>query len=495
VTVKIRYKIKCVLSVVFLLGSAMCFIPSQAWGQISITLGWQASSDPTIAGYNVYYGTVSQQYTNEIPVGDANSVTINGLVPGVTYYFAATSYNSQNQQSAFTPEISYTVPQQVVSQPPILTGMLSTNAAMEGQNLIFAVGATGSGPLSYQWMFNNSPLPSATSSILVLTNVSTSQAGVYNVVVSDSTGSTNSPNVNLAVYPTSVPTVAPAHAAKGQYALNVSGVANYEYVVQASTNLVNWVSIATNVSPFTFVDSNASQFPRRFYRSSYTATSSSGSSSPAINGLVAWYPLAGDLNDYSGNGNNATGAGTIAFITGPMGNQNTALGFDGADTYASANNASSLIANSTGITISGWIAIQDTNASYGGFGMRTPGDGPGAFFINVLSNGQFQGRFRNASGTATTIGAPFATSVWTFVSLTYDGSTLTLYVNGVAAASAPASGTFGVGNLPFYIGGTGYMPPSNLPDFPMAGIRLYNAALSSSAIQQLYNQGMVSGIF
>lgn len=480
----------------FLLGCVMSFLPTPAWAQSSITLGWQASSDPTIAGYDIFYGTVSQQYTNEISVGNASSATISGLVPGVTYYFAATSYNSQNEQSAFTPEVSYTVPQQVISQPPIITGMLSTNVAMPGQNLIFAVGATGSGPLSYQWMFNNAPLPSATGSILVLTNISNSQAGVYDVVVSDSTGSTNSPNVNLAVYSSAVPAMTSAHAAKGQYALNVSGVANYQYVIQASTNLVNWVSIATNVSPFTFVDSNASQFSRRFYRSSYTLPASSGSSSSANNnGLVVWYPLAGDLNDYSGNGNNATGAGTIAFTTGPMANPNTALAFDGADTYASANNASSLITNSTGITIMGWMEIQDTSASYGGFGLRTPGDGPGAFFINVISDGTFQARFRNASGIATTIGAPFTIGVWTFVGLTYDGTTLTLYINGVAAASAPASGPFGVGNLPFYIGGTGYLPPDNLPDFPMAGIRMYNTSLSSPAMQQLYNQGIVSGIF
>ncbi|HTV40590.1 MAG TPA: hypothetical protein VMF08_08445 [Candidatus Sulfotelmatobacter sp.] len=36
-------------------------------------------------------------------------------------------------------------------------------------------------------------------------------------------------------------------------------------VVQASTNLVNWVAVFTNTPPFTFTDS-ISQFPHRFYR-------------------------------------------------------------------------------------------------------------------------------------------------------------------------------------------------------------------------------------
>ncbi|HZT23155.1 MAG TPA: protease pro-enzyme activation domain-containing protein [Verrucomicrobiae bacterium] len=37
-------------------------------------------------------------------------------------------------------------------------------------------------------------------------------------------------------------------------------------VIQASTNLVDWVTIYTNTPPFTFTDSNAVNFPIRFYR-------------------------------------------------------------------------------------------------------------------------------------------------------------------------------------------------------------------------------------
>jgi hypothetical protein len=49
--------------------------------------------------------------------------------------------------------------------------------------------------------------------------------------------------------------------------MTVSGVAGSNYVVQASSNLTDWVSVFTNTSPFTFVDSNANQFPQRFFRS------------------------------------------------------------------------------------------------------------------------------------------------------------------------------------------------------------------------------------
>ena len=60
-----------------------------------------------------------------------------------------------------------------------------------------------------------------------------------------------------------------APPASGQFALTVSGVSGYKYVVQVSTNLASWVSVLTNTAPFTFVDVNASQFSQRFYRAYY----------------------------------------------------------------------------------------------------------------------------------------------------------------------------------------------------------------------------------
>ena len=70
------------------------------------------------------------------------------------------------------------------------------------------------------------------------------------------------------ILPPKVPTLTPAAHAAGQFAFNVSGITN-QCVVQASTNMVNWVSIQTNTAPFMFVDSNAGQFKQRFYRTVY----------------------------------------------------------------------------------------------------------------------------------------------------------------------------------------------------------------------------------
>ncbi len=76
----------------------------------SVTLAWNQSTDPTVVGYNVYYGGASGTYTNMINAGDATNATISGLSSGNTYYFAATTYNSSGGQSLLSGAVSYTVP-------------------------------------------------------------------------------------------------------------------------------------------------------------------------------------------------------------------------------------------------------------------------------------------------------------------------------------------------------------------------------------------------
>jgi hypothetical protein len=49
--------------------------------------------------------------------------------------------------------------------------------------------------------------------------------------------------------------------------VSVAGVNGAQYVVEASTNLSNWVALQTNIAPFTYTDTNAAKFAQRYYRS------------------------------------------------------------------------------------------------------------------------------------------------------------------------------------------------------------------------------------
>jgi hypothetical protein len=82
--------------------------PPPAWQQV--TLGWNASSDPTVAGYYLYYGTASGVYTNKIDVGTNTMFTVSNLISGSTNYFTSTSYNSARVESSYVPAVSYIAP-------------------------------------------------------------------------------------------------------------------------------------------------------------------------------------------------------------------------------------------------------------------------------------------------------------------------------------------------------------------------------------------------
>jgi hypothetical protein len=59
---------------------------------------------------------------------------------------------------------------------------------------------------------------------------------------------------------------APAYAVNQGFRLSLSGVPGCRYAIQGSTNLVAWVSLATNTAPFGFADTNAGARSAQFYR-------------------------------------------------------------------------------------------------------------------------------------------------------------------------------------------------------------------------------------
>lgn len=76
----------------------------------NVTLAWDANAEPDLAGYILYYGTASRNYPNSVDVGNTNSHELTNLTAGQTYYFAVTAYDSQGNESAYSNEISHTIP-------------------------------------------------------------------------------------------------------------------------------------------------------------------------------------------------------------------------------------------------------------------------------------------------------------------------------------------------------------------------------------------------
>lgn len=86
----------------------LILVPVMAHALTPVTVAWNVNN-PVPEGCILYWGTASRNYTNSHDAGNANRYTIPDLQEGVTYYFAATAYDSTGNESAYSAEISYTV--------------------------------------------------------------------------------------------------------------------------------------------------------------------------------------------------------------------------------------------------------------------------------------------------------------------------------------------------------------------------------------------------
>ena len=75
-----------------------------------VTLTWDAGPDSNAAGYKLYYGTVNGSYAYSIDVGNTTSYALSSLSTDATYYFVLAGYDRAGFQSAYSNEVSYTVP-------------------------------------------------------------------------------------------------------------------------------------------------------------------------------------------------------------------------------------------------------------------------------------------------------------------------------------------------------------------------------------------------
>ena len=113
-------------------------------------MAWDPNTETDLAGYRIYYGTASRTYGDPIDVGNVTTYTLNGLTPGVTYYIAATAYDTADHESYYSNEVFGMVPE-TVSVPPVLGGPTS---GIMGTSYAYTTGgslANSGHPVEYQF--------------------------------------------------------------------------------------------------------------------------------------------------------------------------------------------------------------------------------------------------------------------------------------------------------------------------------------------------------
>ena len=87
-----------------------------------------------------------------------------------------------------------------IAVPPTITMQPQSQALIQGQTAAFTVTADGTAPFGYQWSVNGTNLFGATNTLLTLTNIQTTDAANYSVVVTNIAGSVTSAVAALTVY-------------------------------------------------------------------------------------------------------------------------------------------------------------------------------------------------------------------------------------------------------------------------------------------------------
>ncbi len=152
----------------------------------------------------------------------ASSVTF-AVTGGTTYRFDVDGFNNSEGASpdlngadngGITLNLAFTAA--VTGTPPTITTQPASQTVNSGSSVAFSVVATGTEPISYQWLFNSNTIAGATNSTLNLSNVISTQAGTYTVSVTNIAGSTTSNGATLTVNTPAPPPPPPPSSGGGR---------------------------------------------------------------------------------------------------------------------------------------------------------------------------------------------------------------------------------------------------------------------------------------
>ncbi|HEV2454873.1 MAG TPA: DUF4038 domain-containing protein [Verrucomicrobiae bacterium] len=119
---------------------------------------------------------------------------------------------------------------------------LTNETAVVGSSATLGVVASGAAPLSFQWFFEGNILPGAVSNPLTLTNITTANAGNYQVIATNSVGAAASYVATLTVLTPNVMSI--ANMSSDLFQVTLTGIPGQTYMLQYTTNLSSpWQSL------------------------------------------------------------------------------------------------------------------------------------------------------------------------------------------------------------------------------------------------------------
>ena len=448
----------------------------------------------------------------------ANSpvLTISGVQPANAGGYAVVVTNSAGAVTSAVATLTV-APSPVA---PSITTQPAGQSVTAGANVVFNVAANGTAPLAYQWQKNGTGLNNggnisgASTSALALASVQASDAGNYQVVVSNGGGAVTSQVAALTVNLPPVITTQPASqtavaGANAAFSVVASGTPPLAYRWRFNgSNLTDGGQFSGSTSPGLSIANvqaaNAGGYSVQVSNVAGVVTSQvavltlPGNCVLPPAGLVGWWPGDGNANDIVGARNGTLQGGAIATAPGFDG---LAFSFDGTNSYVSIPDAPAF--HPATLTVECWVRFRT---------YRTPGTSAyiNQQYIVFKQNSQayeFEGfaltKDHDPQGDVILweVASPahelvridsvntVVTNVWYHLAGVRGSNYVQLYLNGHLEAQTNVNFPQDYGNLPLFFGTSGQSYYDRKLQGELDEVSLYNRALSGSEIAALYAAG------
>jgi fibronectin type 3 domain-containing protein/azurin len=210
----------------------------------------------------------------------------------------------------------------------------------------------------------------------------------------------------------------------------------------------------------------------------------SATTGAASTGLVASYPFSEGAGattaDHSGNANHGTITGATWTVQGKFGN---ALSFNGTSNFVSIPDAATLDLSIAG-TVEAWVRMSSASRWNSVLAKGNSNSNPAHnYAMEITDTNRVLCILGNGSASLVVTSASALTNNTFFhLACTWDGATVSLYINGALSASSDQTISPNGNTSPLYIGQFG----GNSDRFAgvIDEVRIYNRALSPTEIQQ-----------
>lgn len=145
----------------------------------AIFLAWDHLQSSQLKAYNVYYGTTSGRYIQRRTIDKSeNSITLRSLPIGTRYYFAVRGLSTQDEESAFSQEVSIVVGEPDSSSAPLVVGSITAGpgknpiASLPNDGTTGVPGETGSSSIALLFLLASAVIGTSFASKRQLTALS-----------------------------------------------------------------------------------------------------------------------------------------------------------------------------------------------------------------------------------------------------------------------------------------------------------------------------------